>query len=85
MWKYHNALLRFREEEFYVDVDLEKHSDRPKSKNHVTINCRWKNIVEACNWEHNKMVRFKLVQEIADVRASVHSSKPIMIPVFDMC
>ena len=85
MWKYHNAILRFMDEEFYVDVDIEKHSDRPKSKNHVTINCSWKNIVGACNWFDNKMVRFKLVDEIADVHASVHSRKPIMIPVFDMC
>ena len=85
MWKYHNAILRFMEEEFCVDVDIEKHSERPKSKNHVTINCSWKNIVEVCNWFDNKMVRFKFVEKIPDVQASVNRRNPVMIPVFHMC
>ena len=86
MWKYHNALLQHTEaKEFYVDVDLVLHSDRPKSKNHVTINCRWSDIEMLCEWEPNKMVRFKLVDTIPDVRASLPSCKPVMIPVFHMC
>ena len=85
MWKFHNALLRYKDKEFYVDLDLESHSDRPKSKNHVTIKSRWKYIVAKCGWEKDKMVRFKLVEEIPDVKASVHSRKPVMIPVFHMC
>lgn len=86
MWKYHNCFLRYTGDwEFYVDVDLEYHSDRPKSKNHVTIKCRWKNIVLACDWVDNKMVRFKLVDYVPDVGASMHSRKPVLIPVFHMC
>ena len=85
MLKYHNALLRYRDEHFYVDVDLEHHSDRPLSKNHVTLKCSWKTIVEECAWEDNKMVRFKLIEEITDSRASLSAGKPVMIPVFDMC
>ena len=85
MWKFHNAVLKYKSKEFYVDVDVERHGDRPKSKNHVTIKSRWKDIVAKCDWEDNKMVRFKLVEEIEDVKASLNSSKPVMIPVFHMC
>ena len=85
MWKFHNAVLRFQDKDFYVDVDLESHSDRPKSKNHVTIKCRWKDIVAKCGWARDKMVRFKLVEEIPDVSSSVHSRNPVMIPLFHMC
>ena len=85
MWQYHNAVLRYMEEEFYVNVEIEKHSDKPNSKNHVTINCRWKDIVQACEWWDNKMVRFKFVEKIPDIQASVNRRKPVMIPVFHMC
>ena len=86
MWKYHNALLQCEgRKEFYVDVDLEYHSDRPNSKNHVTINCRWKDIVNLCEWEPNKMVRFKLVDIVKDNRVSLPSRKQVEIPVFEMC
>ena len=86
LWKYHNALLQHTEDrEFYVEVDLVVHNDRPKSKNHVTINCCWTEIVQLCDWEPNKMVRFKLVDTVPDVRVSLPKRKPIMIPVFHMC
>ncbi|PWA72131.1 hypothetical protein CTI12_AA275330 [Artemisia annua] len=85
MWKFHNALLKYKAKEFYVDLDVESHSDRPNSKNHVTMKYRWKDIVAKCGWEKNKMVRFKLVEQIPDVKASVHGCKPVMIPVFHMC
>jgi hypothetical protein len=86
MWQYHNALLRYNgDHEFYVDVDLEPHSDRPGSKNHVTINCQWREIIEECDWEKNKMVRFKLVDKIKDDKASLSSKNRVLIPVFHMC
>lgn len=86
MWKYHNALLRYREDmEFYVNVNLQHHSDRPRSKNHVTINAIWREIVEECQWERNKMVRFNLVDFVIDDQASVSSRNPVIIPVFSMC
>ena len=85
MWKFHNAILRYKKKKFYVNLDVERHSDRPNSKNHVTIKHSWKDIVAKCGWENNKMVRFKLVDEIPDVKASINPSNPVMIPVFDMC
>ena len=86
MWKHHNALLQYEGGlEFYVDVDLQPPSDRPKSKNHVTINCRWTDIVDACDWERNKMVRFKLVDYVEDKKVSLPSREKIIIPVFHMC
>ena len=85
MWNFHNAVLRYKAKEFYVNLDLEHHSDRPKSKNHVTMKCRWKEIVEKWGWPKNKMVRFKLVDEVPDVFASLNSSDPVMIPLFEMC
>lgn len=86
MFKYHNAMLQYHDGlQFYVDVDLEYHSDRPNSKNHVTIKTSWKTIVRQCEWDDDKMVRFKLADYVKDDRVSLPNRDPIMIPVFLMC
>lgn len=86
MWNYHNAILQHMEDmEFYVEVNVVPHSDRPKSKNHVTMNFPWSDIEMLCEWERNKMVRFKLVDKVRDNRVSLPGRKPVMIPVFHMC
>ena len=86
MFNYHNALLQYHDDlEFYVNVDLEAHSDRPNSKNHVTMKKNWKRIVHQCEWDDDKMVRFKLVGTVRDDRVSLPNHNPVMIPVFLMC
>ena len=86
MWQYHNALLKYDQGlEFYVDVELQHHTDKPNSKNHVTIKGGWKNIVKECYWEPNKMVRFKLIDIVKDESVSLPSRKPVEIPIFHMC
>ena len=86
MWQYHNALLEYHDGmQFYVNVDLEQHSDRPNSKNHVTMKGGWRDIIDMCDWKPNKMVRFKLIDIVRDENVSVSSRKPILIPLFHMC
>ena len=86
MWDHHNALLQYHDGlEFYVNVDLEYHSDRPDSKNHVTIKTNWKHIELMCMWTLNKMVRFKKVGLVRDDRESLPGADPVHIPVFLMC
>jgi hypothetical protein len=85
MFQYHNALLQHDGHEFYVELELVKHSDRPNNKNHVNIKARWNHIVTMCDWDDNKMVRFKLVAIVKDVQKNASDKDPVFIPVFHMC
>lgn len=85
MYKYHNAVLIHDDETFYVNVDWEKHKDRPDSKNHVTIKTNWKDVEKRCEWDKDKTVRFKLIRMVKDENQIVNVRMPVMIPLFHMC
>lgn len=82
---YHNAMLRYLNQDFYVDVDLEIHNDDPERRNHMTIKAKWRNIVAQCGFEPNKVVRFKIIDLIRDDEQTVDPNKPVMIPLIHMC
>ncbi|GKF13698.1 DNA-binding pseudobarrel domain-containing protein [Tanacetum coccineum] len=45
MKSHHNALLRYEQTLFYVDVDLEPHVERADNNNHMNIKTNWRDIV----------------------------------------
>nr|GEX04934.1 hypothetical protein [Tanacetum cinerariifolium] len=55
MKTFHNALLRYEETLFYVDVDLEPHAERDDNNNHINIKTNWREIMHECDFKPNKM------------------------------
>nr|GEW23435.1 ribonuclease H-like domain-containing protein [Tanacetum cinerariifolium] len=54
--------------EFYMDVYLELHRDRPKSKNHVNIKAPWRKNFTQGYFFDDKWVRFKLIELVLDLQ-----------------
>nr|GEV65438.1 DNA-binding pseudobarrel domain-containing protein [Tanacetum cinerariifolium] len=51
MYTYHNAVLCFDETLFYVDVDLEPHTNQAGDNNHMNIKTNCRDIVDECGLE----------------------------------
>ncbi|GKD27083.1 hypothetical protein Tco_1233297 [Tanacetum coccineum] len=87
MKSYHNALLRYEQTLFYVDVDMEPHAEWADNNNHMNIKTKWRDIVHECDFKTNKMVRFKLIydDDVVDILEMKDQLNPVKIPFFDIC
>ncbi|GJR79133.1 hypothetical protein Tco_0149918 [Tanacetum coccineum] len=85
MYSCHNAIMRYDQTLFYFDVDLEPHSERADNNNHLNIKKNWRDIMHECDFKPNKMVRFKLIEDVIDILEMVNPLDPIIIPLFHIC
>ena len=73
-----------------MDLKIQRHKKKPRrklQKNHLTMiaHDKWKHINRKCRFRKDKMLRFKLIDLMTDLDATVDPEFPVLIPIFDMC
>ncbi|GJV23190.1 hypothetical protein Tco_1375885 [Tanacetum coccineum] len=52
----------------------------PDSKNHMNMMAHWRFILKRCDFDDDKMVRFKFIELVSDARETVNPIDLVMIP-----
>ena len=80
MHTYLHVVMIHQDVAMTMDVRMDIHSENPSRINHVNVYGKWMAFAEACEFDYDKMLRFKYMYTIEGDNGDEDSA-----PVFHVC